>query len=409
MANEKYISKIVVNGVTYLLKDSMARESALHFVLATDAATTPKGVRWMSGAVEIVGTLEAIDGDKSAIYLVPQSVTEPGDTYSEYAVVNTGTSSTPAYIWEKLGDTSADLSGVVTDVTLNKTKVQALGSSATFTDPKTYVVFENGTNASVIKSVNASKSKMVVDTITGISGSESITPVTDTTAVTASKLTMKTDKTASKVVNKNYTASKITVGTGITLSPVTLGNAVDYAAVGDTTSNIITMTAAKSSILTDATVNESTETLTIGSTTITKASVTGASNGGSFRPASYGTDITVPQFTATDVTVVGIDSNTDVTVKDFSATDVVADKVTLGAAVSLAKPAASAKSFATGALASNATGAEIATGVTSSTASVVSSVGSAYTASHTITVGGTSSVVDVVDYNSLTVDVTKHE
>jgi hypothetical protein len=55
---------------------------------------------------------------KQKIYLIPISGAAQPDTYSEYVCINTGSTSTPSYRWEKIGDTNIDLSGYIqkTDV-----------------------------------------------------------------------------------------------------------------------------------------------------------------------------------------------------------------------------------------------------------------------------------------------------
>ena len=100
------------SGTTYEIADLAARAAAgagISFVRSTNAASTPYGVKWMDGATEITGTLVASDDTNSQIYLVPM-ISEAKDIYAEYITVNTSSSSTATYIWEKLGTTDIDLS-----------------------------------------------------------------------------------------------------------------------------------------------------------------------------------------------------------------------------------------------------------------------------------------------------------
>ena len=112
MPNPTISTITLPSGTTYDIADLAAREAAgagLTFVRSVDAATTPYGIKWMSGATEITGTLVASDDTKSKMYLVPE-ISATKDIYAEYITVNTSSSGTPTYIWEKIGTTDIDLS-----------------------------------------------------------------------------------------------------------------------------------------------------------------------------------------------------------------------------------------------------------------------------------------------------------
>lgn len=112
------ISKITLpSGSTYDLKDRVAREaiaSGFSYVFATDAATTPKGVKWsvssQAGPTTITGTLEASASTKGIFYLVPsdQSASGDNDIYDEYITI----SKSNVFSWEKLGNTRIDISSL---------------------------------------------------------------------------------------------------------------------------------------------------------------------------------------------------------------------------------------------------------------------------------------------------------
>lgn len=119
----EYISKIVLpNGSTYLIKDLEARDliaqiaaGSLAFVISTDAASTPRGITWTDGNQVITGTLPAAADTQGKIYLIPHAknaTTGNVDYYREYVTVDMGTSSSHNYIWEYLGNTDIDLSGL---------------------------------------------------------------------------------------------------------------------------------------------------------------------------------------------------------------------------------------------------------------------------------------------------------
>jgi hypothetical protein len=102
MPDTRYISQITLpDGNTYNLKDLYAWEmiedlmaGALSFVKATDAGSTPEGVKW--GDPEITGTLVASASTKGKIYLVPQKNGAGKDIHAEYVTINTGTEANPS-------------------------------------------------------------------------------------------------------------------------------------------------------------------------------------------------------------------------------------------------------------------------------------------------------------------------
>lgn len=107
------ISKIKLPGSnqTYDIKDTVARNAVANrfsYTICTDAGSTPSGVTWKSGSTTITGTLDAGVNTMYKIYLVPSSHGDI-DTYEEYISINT-TGST--YVWNLIGNTGADLSGL---------------------------------------------------------------------------------------------------------------------------------------------------------------------------------------------------------------------------------------------------------------------------------------------------------
>ncbi len=402
MAN--YISSIEINGVVYEIKDTVARQGGIKFILSTDAATTPKGVTW--GDPAITGTLEAADADKAAFYLVPADNQGSSNIYHEYIVVTSGSTS----VWEQLGDTEIDLSGVVTEVTLNKGAGDSvLGADTTFNTAASAVTFSGGETASVVTDVTPTSSHLVTDTITGVGGSESITPVSSSTDVSIPNVTLGAAQAASHITTENKTATNTVFGTAINVNKVSAGTAKDVASAGTAVTQVLAGDV--SQVFTQAQVVN--EVLSFTTVSVTKNSITPAVANGTITPITIGDAVAVPQVTSNaEVAISSVKTNTSVDVPDVSlGTPIAASKVVLGAAVSLAKPATTAKTFATGAVANTGAGDEIVTDVTvpaANKATVVKSIGTATAAAQTITVG-TNDQVTVAKHGDLSLTVTKHD
>ena len=159
------ISKIVLpSGNEYDIKDAVARQAiagGIGFMIvwtqtdwasstAPDAAklaTIPKDVtvHYNSGASTATGTLVAGESTIGNFYLI-YSTTQIGskDMYNEYVTVSSG-----GYFWEKIGDTEVDLTGVVTDVSINSTghTDTVIGTDSTFTITQPTVGLETGATA----------------------------------------------------------------------------------------------------------------------------------------------------------------------------------------------------------------------------------------------------------------------
>lgn len=135
------ISKIQLpGGGIYDLKDATARSAiagGISFIVAWDGASTPvvsgipDGVVVTYNGTTYTGTLSAettgsgTHAQAGAFYLVKSSTTPSSETldiFDEYIPVGTDGSK----YWEKLGDTKFDLSGVVTDVSLSGTTTSAI-------------------------------------------------------------------------------------------------------------------------------------------------------------------------------------------------------------------------------------------------------------------------------------------
>lgn len=397
-----YISKITINGVTYLLKDSEAQHGGISFILSTDASTTPKGVTWDDEGTTITGTLEASDAVAGAIYLVPSDDTATKNIYYEYVAVQNGSD----YIWEQLGDTRVSLTGLVTDVQKGNGDM-VLGVSTTFSNGSSAVTFSGGSSDSFVKSYPGSKSKLETAQITGVGSNVTFNAVDSATDTTATNTVFGTDASASLIETETKTATACTFGTANTASKATAGTAKTVAKAASAATNVSYVgNASTESILGTASYDSSTETLTFTSLSVSQGSVVGT-NGTESIPQYTFADVSVPNITAhSDVSVASVKTNTTVSVPVVTSNNAVtSSKVTTVSKT--AATAGTAQTVATGSLKANdSVGAEIMTGLgTAVTASAVTGIGTGTAAAQQITVG-TNDQVKVAVYDDIV--VTKH-
>ena len=101
MADNKLISKVTLDGVTYDLKDKYARDS-----LSSLEGLVTGGIQ-----IEVVSKLPTASRNTvGKIYFIAHTHGEK-DIYDEYLTVIGGTEEVPTYSWEKIGNTDIDLSG----------------------------------------------------------------------------------------------------------------------------------------------------------------------------------------------------------------------------------------------------------------------------------------------------------
>lgn len=160
-----YISQIQLpSGGSYEVKDATARTdiateastrasevtrlegligsiTSIKFVVAWSGETVPvvanipQGVVVTYNGTNYTGTKSPSTAEVGTFYLVHSS-SETRNTFDEYVVIG----STPyTYYWEKIGTTDVDLSGYVTNVTLNQQTDVVLGEATTFTASGTAV------------------------------------------------------------------------------------------------------------------------------------------------------------------------------------------------------------------------------------------------------------------------------
>lgn len=129
------ISKIVLPGSAqaYDIKDATARSlisGGVSFIIAWNGSSTPAvanipyGVQVVYNSTTYTGTLAASSSTMGKFYLVKSSTLPSEDSldiYDEYVTIENGST----YFWEKLGDTKANVSGMITDVTVAGTSVKS--------------------------------------------------------------------------------------------------------------------------------------------------------------------------------------------------------------------------------------------------------------------------------------------
>ncbi len=149
MADNKLLSKVVINGSTYDLKDAVAR-TKVETLIGSHAVEALGAAAWQAVAANISGTglIDAatvksyvdsqvgqvhsfdvvIDAAGTAagpsvtasadtmykIYMVPDEQASAG-TYIEWITIRSGAEGAYTYAWEKIGSTKTDLSGYVSN------------------------------------------------------------------------------------------------------------------------------------------------------------------------------------------------------------------------------------------------------------------------------------------------------
>jgi len=330
------ISKITLpSGSTYNIKDEVARGiiAGLTFIIAWDGTGTPTAANIPKGVVAggVTGTLEAASEvvNPRAFYLVKSATTPSSETldkYDEYAVVKPDTEDNTTWYWEKFGDTKINLADVVTGVTLNKSTDTVIGTDSTFTITQPTVALATGATAGdgVISVATGASgtTKYIGGTASGggaaWNSKDTKTVVTGYAAPTSDTFVKTISPTTSKLTTTSVT--------GVQSSTTTASKAT--AATSQTTVSGLAASTSNADLLANCSVSD--ETLVIGAKKLSTQTTT--------------------QFTFADVTV---------PIKNTSATTV-----------------------ATGAAATNSTGASIVTAVAAgTTADALTGLGTASTAS----------------------------
>lgn len=178
------ISKIKLpSGNVYDIKDSVARQAisgGITFVISWNGASTPvvsdipAGVVVKYNGTDYTGTMSAESSQAGAFYLVASS-SDARNIYSEYvAIGETGSKS-----WEKLGDTSVDLSDLGALAYLDTVSLakgsgdNVLGESTTFTNAASSVSFSGGSSDTFVKSYPGATSKLATTTVPNVTSAGS--------------------------------------------------------------------------------------------------------------------------------------------------------------------------------------------------------------------------------------------
>lgn len=298
-----YISQITVpNGTTYDIKDSSAWSTlAVH-----DASITNLYSIIDQGSLVIVkvNTLpDASAGGLGKLYLVPCNDHDPSisDTFDEYVIVTGGTSATPSYSWEKIGNTDVNLSNYATSShwhNVTGTAVSAGGHSHTITPTKKYLVAQNNvpltfTSANFV--TNVSTSKLATRTIYAVNGSSTASYASAGTAVNVAK--PGTEKSYSKITSNDAGTVTIVCASTDTATGA-LGDATTHQSAntpmwGAQVSGEILSFTFKPLTIDKRVTGISSATTTATKTVKTDSSITGINGSVSYTPYTF-TDITVP-------------------------------------------------------------------------------------------------------------------
>ena len=358
------ISKITLpGGTTYDIKDAVARNAISNlnnwtYVIASNAETTPSGVIWNNGSMDIIGTLAASANTLYKIYLVP-STNGMRDIYDEYITINTtGTT----YIWEMFGNTDVNLSdlrdmakvdqGIVSitpkgtnsssSVTfVNNSTDTVLGENTTFTNSSSTVEFGPHTTVEVLTSgVTATVPAIAgrVKYLTAGATGGSVSVATSSDAIT-SLGTPSTEAFVKSYPGATSKLAQITVigveSTTTTASKANAGTAKDVAKAKASTTAVAsgslgeeTSTRGVNTPMWGASVNN--EILSFTFKPIETTNITEAESNGTITPYTFD-DVTVPVKNANATTVATgavSSSGTGGTVMTGLGTAVTADGVT---------------------------------------------------------------------------------
>ena len=216
------ISKITLpSGNSYNIKDAYARQllaGGLQFNVCWDGsaapvvANIPAGVTVTYNNTEYTGTKAASTAEPMTFYLVKEVNSMNNNVYSEYVSIRSGagTEQSPyTYAWEKLGDTTLDLSNLGAlaykdNVSFSKGAGDVvLGESTTFKVPQMTVTFTEGTSDSVLGADT---------TFTSSTPTITVTPTTTNIKATASGAAVGANGTAAAITGfgSHTTASVLT-------------------------------------------------------------------------------------------------------------------------------------------------------------------------------------------------------
>ena len=175
------LSQTIAGGVSYNVGWDGTSEPVV--------GNIPAGVEVEYQGTTYTGTLTANNATPGAFYLVKSATQTDMDVYDEYVPVGESGSKT----WEKIGNTQADLSDLVTAVSLTKQTDTVIGSDATFTITQPTIALATGATAGTgvisvatgITSVTDPSTTLSAESSTGTGRAEFIQSVS-TTKISAS-------------------------------------------------------------------------------------------------------------------------------------------------------------------------------------------------------------------------------
>jgi len=238
--NSYWIADREIRDVVDTLSQTIA--GGVSYNVGWDGSSTPV-VGNIPAGVEVVyqdttytGTLAANNAAPGAFYLVKSSTQTDMDVYDEYVPVGEAGSKT----WELIGNTQADLSDLVTAVSLTKQTDTVIGTDATFTITQPTVALATDTTSGtgkvqVVTGISsASASGDEVTAVTGLG-----TPSTDTflkgVKVTTQPTVTLTANAQTDTGRITYVESQGTASTTKLSASVNLGTASTQSAVKSVT------------------------------------------------------------------------------------------------------------------------------------------------------------------------------
>ncbi len=288
------ISKIKLNNIDYDIKDAVARQMitgglAFNIVWTSDdyvKSSTPSAgvlghipagvkVKYNDGASEATGTLTATDGSgnpRLGFYLVYRRSDSATSSFDEYAVAK---SPDLNYYWEKIGSTTLELKGLVTDVTLNRSaEATVFTTGTTFTGADSSVTASGTQTADAISSVSSttrflSLTSVPSSAISNVQLGANTTFNTDAVKCTYANETLTiAAATAAKVTLTVTPASTTTVATGDLSAEASGAGAGVVSSVSSSTGSYVTslgtLTAAGQTVTADQ--QHTADVLTTGTT-----------------------------------------------------------------------------------------------------------------------------------------------
>ena len=347
------ISKITLpSGNTYNIKDETARQmiaggvsfevvwtsanySTATAPSATKLASIPDGVvvKYNQGASSATGTKAASASDQGKFILVYSPNSESKDGFDEYVVISETASATPLYMWEKIGATDVDLTGLVNNVTLNK---QTTSFVTGYNSPTTDTVLGTGTTFSVT------------------SGTVSVTPTTRYLSASFSDGSVTPTGNSSVITGYSDPSSASVIGTSstfkITQPTITLASNTATATGRVQVATDASATTSKLSTTTVTGVQSSTTTASKATAGTSQTTATGAGTS-----STTNTDWLKGVSVSDETLVIGAATMNTQTTTQFTFSD-----------VTVPIKNTSATTVATGSLSASGSGSTVATGVSAS-------------------------------------------